>query len=238
MFALSSIAAAVILGSAPSQDAKIVWAPKPGTSVNYNMKVIVEMAMQGQTMTMDISMLSVNKILKVENGEVTMESTVKDMKMLMDGQAFNPPGSDGNEEVPPVTSVTKLNGILVSRKGGDMMSGSMRAEQMNVFIYPASAVKVGDSWFHDFPANKEHNIPVAKAKFTLQGEEMVGKYQCWKIEKVYAETEEAKGFSAMGTLWIDKADGNMVKYDGNFQNVQFAEMMPPSSGTVKLTRAG
>ena len=237
MLTVSAFTACLAIAVGQAQEVKLAWVPQVGTTYAWNMTVSMNIDAGGQDMAMEISMLNKNKTVKVENGLVTFESSMADMKMTMNGEAFTPPGSEG-QAPEAVTTVYKLDGTFVSRKGGGEMASSVRAEQMNAFIYPSHAVKINEPWFKEFPADKENKIPVAKARYTLLGEEMVGKYRTWKIEKVYAELDDPQGFSSMGTVWLDQTDGSMVKYEGEFTNVKFVDMMPPTSGKVKISRAG
>ena len=228
LFALMSLAAPA------AQDAqKIEWKPKVGEAVNLKMAIAMEMPQIG---AIDVQFLIKSKVTKIdkEKSEVTTQSEMSDFQLFMGGQPLDMGGQapTSNEKV---TLVQKLNGQIVSDSSSAEMGGE-RVSRMNAFHFPDKPMKVGDSWEHEWKANKEENLGPAKARWTYSAHEVKDGVDCWKIDYVFAEMEDPNGISASGTIWLDTASGQIHYSNYQFNNVSFQEGMPPTSGTGQITR--
>ena len=235
--------APLALLSAPIQDesVELKFQSKVGDTHVYRMTSITPMDMGGQAMEISFGARMTSKILEVTEETYTVEATTDNLDLKIGGQPMPMGGATGGPEMPERTVVQRQysakTGLWVKDLTENLAMGSSpRIEQLSAFAYPGKAVKIGGEWFHDFPANKKEEIPVAKAKFTIIGSEMVGKWDCWKISHVYSEMEGNVPFGAIGTVWMDKKDHSLVKYVGEYQNVKFVDMMPPANSKVSLTR--
>ncbi|MCB0825735.1 MAG: hypothetical protein KDC26_06060 [Armatimonadetes bacterium] len=235
--------APLALVTAPIQDesVELKFQSKVGDSQIYQMTSVTPMDMGGQSMEITFSARLTSKVLEVTEETYTVEATTDNMTLKIGDQPMPMGGGGGAPDVPEKTVVKRQfdakTGLWVKDLTENLAMGSSpRIEQLSAFAYPGKAIKVGGEWFHDFPANKKEEIPVAKAKFTIVGSEMVGKWDCWKISHVYSEMEGNIPFGAIGTIWLDKKDHSMVKYVGEYQNVKFVDMMPPANSKVTLTR--
>ncbi len=223
---------AVALAQTP-QEVAFAWQPKVGTTQTYKMTIAMTMDQGGQAIDLLINMKNTNKVTKVDKETATTDATSSDFSISMNGQDLGAPPDDGTMSQ-VVTTVFALNGVIKSRTEAGPSSPGLRVQQMNTFIYPGKAT-IDKPWDYDFKGDTEKKLPVAKARFKILGEERIGKYDCYKVEHIYAE-DQPGGFSMMGTAWMDKTDGNLVKADYQYQNVQFVDMMPPANAKVTLER--
>ncbi|MDI9641371.1 hypothetical protein QPK87_06840 [Kamptonema cortianum] len=234
-----SIVFATLLAPAvliPQDAVEIKWSPKVGETVNHQMNIAMSMDAGGTPMDINVSFVTVSKILSIDGDTVKTEDGMKDFKMMFNGQDAGDMGPDASAMNQKVITTRKLSGKVVSIEGGmSEMSGGPRVQQMNTFEYPSVPVKVGDSWMLDFPKDASKGLPLAaKAKFTYEGDEKIGKYDTWKIAFVYSEMDDPRGYGNMGTTWLDKSTGKLVKLVGEYQNVSFNEMMPPSNAKITI----
>ncbi len=218
--------------AAPAQDTtQLEWKPKVG-EVN-KLKFGIAMNMGGD---INVTFLVTSKTTKIEKEDVTQESEMGDFQILFNGQPLDM-GGEGPGGGEKVTSVTKLNGTLVSESASASMGGGgERVSRMNTFLRPLKPVKIGDSWENEWKADKEKGLQSSKAKWTLKAYEPKNGVDCWKVDYVYAEMDSPDGISSNGSIWLNAKDG-MIEYSKyEFQNVSFQEGMPPASGTGDITR--
>lgn len=215
------------------------WEPKVGDTSSYNLNLASAMDFGGQSFDMNISMVVSDKVTKVEGDLVTLVGTATNFKMMMNGQAFNPPGSEAAPEQPPTTIVVNKSGGLVRMENtGDPMTASPpRVEQANRFQFPAGPVKVGDEWFREVKADAKQGFVEAKAKYTLEKIEMKDGVNCFRIKYAYSELEGNAPTDCIGTFWMKVEDGDLVRYEGQLNNVEFMQGMPPVSAKIVLTPA-
>lgn len=214
----------------------VAWKPKVNETTKLNMKFTMQMDAGGQMMEI-IAMFNISsKTTKIDGDKVTEEGSMSDFKLLMNGQEMGDMGGGAPPEGEKTTIVRKLNGEVISDSTPAEMGGGERMQRFNAFYFPEKPVIFGDSWTHEWAADKAKGLQSAKAKYTLEGEEVKNKVDCWKISVVFAELDSSSGMSNMGTVWLEKANGNLVYSKMNFQNVSFQEGMPPTNGVAEITR--
>lgn len=213
------------------------WKPAVGYAATFRMVSNMSMDVgQGQPMDMAVTVVVTSKVTKVEDGKVTVEGGVKDFKMNMNGQDMDGPPGGESPAGQTNTQVFSMDGTLVDPGKEQPMSGGERVRRLSVLYRPTAPVKMGDSWTKEVPADKEKKVPSGKYKYTLEATETVDGTACYKIKYVYSEMEGATPFGAIGTMWIDTANRNLVKMEAEYQNIQYVEMMPPTNAKVSLTK--
>lgn len=228
---------AAIATAKPALEPVLVeWKPKVDVTQKFQMNLAMQVDAGGQMMDINVGFLITTKTTKVEKEQVTQESTMSNFKLSMNGQEMDGMGGGEDQMGEKTIAVRKLNGEVISDTTPAEVGGGERMMRMNTFVYPGKPLSFGDSWTKEWAANKDKGLQSAKAKWTLVGEEVKNKVDCWKIEVVFAEMDSADGISNTGTMWLSKADGEVVYSKNNFMNVSFQEGMPPTNGIAEISR--
>jgi len=216
--------------------ALIEWKPKLDATTKLQMNMAMQIDAGGQMMEINVGFIITSKTTKIDGDKVTQEGSMSDFKLMMNGQEMGDMGGGAPPEGEKTTIVRKINGEVVSDSTPAELGGGERMQRMNAFVYPGKPLEFGDSWTKEWAADKAKGLQSAKAKWTLEGEDVKNKVDCWKISVVFAEMDSKDGISNMGTMWLAKSDGDLVYSKMNFQNVSFQEGMPPTNGVAEMTR--
>lgn len=220
LVALAAVAAAAI------QEVTVKWAPKAGTTYTY--KATGEFDFQGMNIT--FTARTIDKVLSVDDGKVTIESAQVNGKAVFEGQEIDVP------DAPPLTTVFASTGEVLEVRGEMADESSVRVANLQSFRYPEGPMTVGKTWEVNIPADAKKGVVAASGKWTVAGFEKVGKYDTMKVTFEVNETEGAEKAGMSGTVWVDVTDGVMVKFDGNLKNFPFAQAPAPMNGKFKLER--
>jgi hypothetical protein len=164
------------------------------------------------------------KLAKKEGDRLVFESKVVSSEVSINGEKME---DEEEEESPGAEYSVKPNGELASFKDKDpeadkeSTSLSLRISQASAQIYSAQPVGVGDAWSFTFPVNKDWGTFAGTANFKLVGIETVGGIRVAKIEYTYLETGAPRNIKSSGTNWVEIASGQVVKYEGKYENVPF-----------------
>ena len=217
------------------EEVDLAWKPKVGDVTTYQMKSNATVDMGGQKTDVQFSMRMKSTIKSIDGEKVTLEGSADQFKMSMGGQDMGDDVQGGPQG--STTRVMLLNGEFVSQEStGQAMPSSARIEQMNTFYRPKAKVKVGETWDHEIKPDAKRGIVEAKVRYTLEGSEMLGKKKTWRVKVVYAEMVGTKPSSFMGSVWLNAENGEMEKWYAEYQDVSFAEGMPPMNAVTTLTR--
>ncbi len=180
-----------------------------------------------QGMEITVTLLNQAKVLSVaEDGTATVEDKTLEGKFSMNGQEQEMP------ETPTFTMIMKPNGEIKEIKGQDVSEGMYRVQNLTAFIPPKEAIQVGSKWKNEVPANKETKAPGYKAEYSVLADENGS----LKIQAKTMETEGSDPASMEGTLWIDKANCDIVKSSMKWNNVPSPGVPFPISGTFTSER--
>lgn len=229
---------------APQDTADLSWKPKVGEKLEYAFKIDSSFDAGGQSMAIQVGFDLTSTVTKIDEDVVTLEDKMSNMTFTMNGQKMDGMmGGPGADAEPPVTVRNmRLSGKIdsVEVKGGgsgpmDAM-GSARMQALNVFMRPAGPIEIGKEWFAEVKGDKAAGTEDVKARFKVLGSETIGQRNAWKIETVVSEMAGERPMGAIGTLWVEKATGNMVKMEQTIENVSFAPQMPPIAAKVTINR--
>jgi len=222
MLALAAFASAAIGGIT------IHRTPKEGEVTKYRMKADLEVMGQPATFTGLIQ----EKVTKVDtDGTYSIEQTQLEGKVNIGGNDMDIPSSGSAS-----TTVYAANGDTKEIRGESATPEAYRMSALGAFIEPGKEINVGDKWTHDFKADSKTGQVAAKVEYTYLADEKVGDVDCYKIHVVVNETEGATPASSDTNLWVDKANGQMVKMEGKWTNAPFPGAPEPITATVSLTR--
>jgi hypothetical protein len=219
--------AAAVLASALTADYTLNYTPKVGTVTKYKMTGNFDFEGQEIMFTANVT----NKVTKVNpDGSYTMEEAQTDAKVSFGGQEMEAPAGSPN-----MTTFDAAGRVLDIQ--GDMVDASAyRTAAMSTFYKPSKAVKLGDSWTVDLKADEKIGTVESKATYTVEAEEQVGQ---WKTVRISYEVKEVSGStpaSSSGKIWIDPADGEMVKVEGVWKDVPVPGAPAPITGKVVVAR--
>lgn len=221
---------ALVTMSAPVQDTtQLELKTKVGDITKFKFQMAMNMGVD-----VSVSFLVTSKVTKLDKDEVTSESEMGNLELLVGGQPMDMGGQSPAGQ--KMVIVQKLSGELISDSTPKEMGGGERVSRMNAFHRPGKPVKIGDSWEYEWKADKAKGLQNSKARWTLAAYEKKNNVDCWKVDFVYAEMDTADGISTNGSLWVNAADGVMEYTKYEFQNVTFQEGMPATSGTGQATR--
>ncbi|MBC8063325.1 MAG: hypothetical protein H7Y17_00720 [Chlorobia bacterium] len=200
----------------------LLWKPKAGQKLTYALRV------EGKTdanftMTSDV-ILSVKKV--EPNGDYTLGTTFKGMVANFFGEEQKMP--DEPEEVQRFN----VRGDLIDPEKPGEDDGDVVGELMSrasEYVPPLKSVAVGESWKHEFAAEKKWDLPKAIGTYSLVSESD-GKL---KVSIDYVEQSGVEPTRAKGFAIIDAKDGALILVESEIKNLRFQEGTP--SGTAKLS---
>lgn len=206
-----------------AQELSLRKAPLVGETARYKMKAELEFIGIGASAgSGTVTAVATEKITKIEaDGTYMVESSTSAVAADVDGTPIK--GADQ----PPMTTVFRANGDILSVRGEKIGSAEYRIANLNAFRPPDKPVKAGDSWSRDIAADPKTGMVAAKASFTFEAMEKVGEINAAKIKYTYAEAMEKDAATVEGYFWI-REDGSMLKCELKVKN------MPMPSSAVKV----
>lgn len=186
--------------------------PKAGDVHQYTMNADLDL----NGVPIKVKGLLSEKVAKVDtDGAYTVEQTQIELKAVLNGQETDIPSSGSS------TMIYKQSGEVKTVVGDEGKAESYRMANLNLVYDPGKPVNVGDTWSYDIPANKDTGAVAAKAEFKLLGEEKVGAHDALKLKQTVRETAGDAPAASDGTVWVDKADGAVLKSDAKWTNAPF-----------------
>jgi hypothetical protein len=222
--ALAAAALMLSMAAAVQDGISLKRSPKVGDVAKYKLKV--ELNVQGQPFNLEG--LVTEKVVKVEEGKYSIESSQGEMKLN---------GQDAPMESPASTSTYSATGRLLELKGEEESEEALRMSSLQAFEVPDKPVKVGDTWTISLKAKEGKNPVGIKGDFKVEAQEKVGEYDVLKVTYEVKETEGSAPASSKGTVWFNVKDATMVKYEGTWTGAPFP-MVGPTDAKVTLERAG
>jgi hypothetical protein len=95
---------------------------------------------------------------------------------------------------------------------------------------------VGDDWSVDLAVDAKSRPVAIKAEYKVEAQEKVGSFDTFKVKTVVKETTGAEPASADGFIWVNIADGSMVKYEATWNNPPFAGLPGQLTAKVSIVR--
>lgn len=219
---------------AAQDSVKVEWKPEVGKISKYHIQVAANIDAGGQKMDMSFGMNHAEKVLKIDAGKITTETTADGFSLMVNGEDMTQMMGDQKFTV---TTTYNANGEPLEMKSDAPPEARQeRIENAFSFYYPNKDVKVGESWVRKIKGDAAKNTVDAEATYTLQGIETVGDSKQLKIGFAFKETSGDTPMSATGTVYLMPADGYLVKGNFAMKNVQFDPSMPPTDATCTVTR--
>ncbi len=182
-------------------------------------------------MEITINMVNQSKVREIaEDGTVTLEDSMLEGKVSFGGQEMDIPGQTGT------VVIMKSSGEIKEIKGDDVSEGSYRVQNLMGFMPPTEAVQVGSKWKREVAANKDTKAPAFKSDYTILAEEKLDGSDTFKIQYKIMESEGSDPASMEGTVWVDKANCQVVKGSSKWTNVPMPGAPAPISGNFTMER--
>ena len=131
--------------------------------------------------------------------------------------------------------VEKTDGeILTSSKiDGTLLFATPRVDRLRAVYFPSFPVEIGAGWWRT--RAKDESPPFA-SYLTLVGEEKIGAWDSWRISIDASEADDARPIRVKGVVWIDKADGSLVKGQWTVEGFAFSPTAALRDARFELTR--
>lgn len=226
--AFGTLAALSVVALAAQAGFTLARKPKVGEEHKYTLKANIDFSGQA----VELSGVQSEKVLEVAtDGTYTVESKMADLKIMVGGQEFPAPDTGSG-----TTIVYNANGSVKDIRGDETSPETFRFANLSVFLAPGKEVKVGDSWSNAIKGETKTGSLGYKTTYKVVGEETIGAYETFKVEYATKESEGDSPASSDGTIFVDKADGSVVKSVSKVANATFPGAPAPLSGTFTITR--
>ena len=140
----------------------------------------------------------------------------------------------------PVASdrVERLDGELVTPAKIDetLLFATPRVDRLRAFYPPAAPVAVGASWWRTGERSEAFKAPPFASHFQLEGEEKLGARDVWRVASDATEAADERPARVRGMLWLDKADGSLVRGQWTLDNFTYGPTDPSSHARLELSR--
>jgi hypothetical protein len=223
LLGLATLAALVVAADGTS----LKYAPKEGTSRKYKLSAVFDAGGTSANVTGEVT----EKISKVDaaTGDVTEERLQGALTVDVGGQTI--PVDAG----PPSTMVYHADGSLVEIRGEGLNPSTYRLATLSTVRFPKDPVAADGTWKVEIPANEKTGVVKTNAEYKVLGMEKLMGIDTIKISSSVKEAEGDAPASSEGIVWINVADGTVVKFDGTWTNAPVAPAPMPVSGKYTLT---
>jgi hypothetical protein len=207
------------------------WKPKVGDALKYKVDVKASIDMGGQMGDMIFGMVQSWKVTKIADGKVTIDTSIGNMTLVMNGEDMSQMMGD---QTMNMSSVYNAQGELLSVTGDSGMEAQhVRMENAYTISYPNKDVKVGDTWTRTIKGNSEGAVD-ATATYKVEAIETDGTDRVLKIKGEYKETKGDKPMTCSSTVYFREKDGTATKGTYVMKNVEFQPGMPPVDATATM----
>lgn len=226
---LSWLCVLLVTALAVGQGAALQRKAKVGDTLKY--KLEMNLLLFGDTATYTSTLTE--KILSVEtNGNYAVERSQSNYKVEFGGEE----GTVADEDTAKTVTTFTPSGEVVSIKSDLLNASVYRLAQMETIHLPGKEVKKDETWTYEVAADEKTGVAKAKADYKVVGEEKIGNHDCWQISINYLETESTPPASVTGNVWLDKADGSIVKLETAWNDAPIPGAPSPVGGSYKLER--
>lgn len=230
-FAAVALLAAAALSALAIRDGVVLKrVAKVGDVAKYRMKAEMEF----RSLPAVYSLLLTEKVTRVTpEGDYSIESINSESKLVYNGTAVPSSGADGEK----TTTNFKPNGAVSSIITERTDPNIYRMANLETLQFPATAVKVGDSWKIEIKKDDRGSLD-ATGSYTIEAQEKIGNYDCFRIHGTMKETSGSAPAGFDATYWVNLADGTIVKLQGLWENAPFPGAPAPVKAKVEVTREG
>ncbi len=164
-----------------------------------------------------------------DDGGFSIKSEQADAVLNIGGQEQPAPGGVGDS----ATTIYAANGSVVEIKSDEASTDAYRLANLQAFLYPKEAVAVGGKWEAVVAENKKNETPEVKMNYEVVAKESLGTRTVFKVTFSAVESSGSNPASNKGTVWVDIANGMVVKSESQWHNVPIAGQV--IDGKVSMT---
>lgn len=220
-------AAALVL----AQGVPIARTAKVGDVATYSLTITLNLFGDVAVYTSKVT----EKVVEISaTGDISVEKSQTDYKATM----FGDEATVVDQDMPKPVYTHKPNGTLVGVKSELQVADVYRMAELEAVRLPEKAVAVGETYTIEVAANAKLGTHKAKSTYKIEAEEKVGTYDTIMASFTYAEQIPSDPAGSIGKVWINKADGSVVKLEAEWTNVPIPLAPAQTSGTVKFERTG
>jgi hypothetical protein len=215
------LVAVLALGAARQESVQLVRKAKVGDVSRLSTVGKAQVDMGGTQMEMDLKGIEKYTVTAVApNGDITETDQTESVEISMAGQTMPPDPA----MLETSTIVAKPNGMLISytKQDGSADMSEGRMYNATTVMFPDTPVKVGDKWSKTFAANAAIGTHTARADYEVLAFETVGGTATVKIGLTFQESV-APAIKTMGTFWIERSTGDIVKVEGTVEGFPLDE---------------
>ncbi|MBX3117827.1 MAG: hypothetical protein KF784_02095 [Fimbriimonadaceae bacterium] len=110
------------------------------------------------------------------------------------------------------------------------------ANMTNIQLDPSKTLKVGEKWSIEIKPSANNDQIGAKMNYELTKLEEVSGMKTAVVKFTYAESSGAQSAKSEGTVWINVADGSLVKSDVKLKNAPYPGSRTPVDAQMTVTR--
>ena len=218
---------ALLLAGASAAPVELKRAPKPDDHASYAMKALIELSGQeGIKFTGTWN----EKVRSVQAGTMTtaVESRVS-VEVL---------GIVRQSAIVSSDRVETLEGALIAASKADptLLFAVPRVDRLRQFYFPSKAVEVGDAWWHLSPADPNLKAPPSASYLKLEGDEKIGDRDTWRASLDAHEVDDENPVHVKGMLWLDKANGALIRGQWTIQGFVHDAQTPPMNARLEFAR--
>lgn len=187
--------------------------PVQGRSIAYTLRV--ETDVQGLPSVYQATVIEhVRAVL--EDGTFEVESHQVDATMLM-GEDTIP-----MRDAPSTIKHYSKNGVPIRVDNDPNPEDAMRITRLNAFVPSGTEVATGGSWTSEIEELLSRGAPAVRTTYRYIEMEKHGTLDVARIEFEAREIGVSSAASSRGVLWIDPANGAMMKLEANMSNIALA----------------
>lgn len=187
--------------------------PEQGRSIAYNLRV--ETDVQGLPSVYQATVIEhVRAVL--DDGSFEVESHQVDATMQM-GEDTIP-----MRDAPSTVKHYAATGVPIKVENDPNPEDAMRITRLNAFVPNGAEITEGGSWTSNVESLLSRGAPAVRTTYKYIGMEKHGQMDVARIEFDAREMEISSAGSSTGVLWIDPANGAMIKLEANMSNIPLA----------------
>ena len=134
--------------------------------------------------------------------------------------------------------VERLDGTLLSPAAvdGTVLFATGRVDRLRAFYAPAAPVEIGAGWWRTEGRNDALKSPAFSSYLKLVGTEKIGERDTWQVSLDANEADDERPTHVKGMLWLDKANGALVRGQWTLDGFSYGETVSTSKARLELTR--
>jgi len=202
--------------------------PKTGDTIKYRFAMIFNVNGVDVTYT---SLLT-DRVTSVDpSGNYTVQTTQTEFKATLGDQDAPMKSTDVQ---PTYTTYSPSGAILQIR--GQQPENAYRVANLGAVHLPDKPVNIGDTWSASVQPDASTGTVALAATYNVIGPQEIGPYGAVAVKLSYKEATASNPAMSDGTVWINPADGTVVKMDVDWKNAPVLGLTTHVNAHLNYTR--